>query len=117
MRAIRDFTIGKYLASFSNALDWSHFATMIAGWCLWHEQVRLGSRFRMDSRYAVLVSPDSQARYFKTNSSEEEKLLHLSKSLDELGQNLRAYTNISCICGERRDLAQAGPRLGHDSIF
>ena len=100
VRAVRDFTIAKYLTSFSNALDWCHFATMIAGWCVWHEQVRLSSRFRMDSAYAVLDSPDSPARYFKTNSSEEEKLLLLSRSLDELGQNRSAYANITCICGE-----------------
>jgi hypothetical protein len=74
---------------------------MSIGWWLWYQQVNMTSQFKVDTGYTVLASPadETQARFFMTNSKEEAKFLAFSKSLYDLGQNLRTYSNMTSICG------------------
>jgi hypothetical protein len=55
----------------------------------------------MQSQYNVLNSPGEQteARYFATNANEEKMFLDFSKSVSELEQRLRLYSNIISVCG------------------
>ncbi len=67
------------------------------------------SQFKIDASYNILASPadETQARFLMTNSTEEAKFLAFSKSFNDLGQNLRTYTNMSSICGKLNDLNPA----------
>jgi hypothetical protein len=58
----------------------------------------------MQPQYNVLISPAEQteARYLATNANEEKMFLDLTKSVSDLEQSLRIYTNILSICGESK---------------
>jgi uncharacterized protein YmfQ (DUF2313 family) len=100
-REVKRFNILQYLLSPANWLDWCHFFTMGFAWWLWYQQVNMTSQFKIDAGYNILAYPadETQARFFMTNSTEEAKFLAFSKSLSDLGQNLRIYTNMTSICG------------------
>jgi hypothetical protein len=82
---------------------------MSIAWWLWYQQVNMTSQFKIDASYNILASPadETQARFLMTNSTEEAKFLAFSKSFNDLGQNLRTYTNMSSICGKLNDLNPA----------
>ncbi len=83
-------------------MDWCHFALMITGWILWNNHVESVSKFDMQSEYNVLISTADQteARFLLTNADEEKKFLDFTKSVSELEQSLRIYTNMTSICGQ-----------------
>ena len=101
--SLKNFELLDYLLSLSNVLDWSHFALMLSGWLLWYAHVDRTVRFSqsMASAYPILASPADQtpARILLTNPDEEGRFLCFSRSLDELEQGLRQYTNVTSICG------------------
>ena len=94
----------EYFSSVSNIFDWAHFALMAWAWMQWSNYVNESFKFRMDTEYRILRSPEEQApaRILMTNGFEEQKFLNFSGSLTNLDQVYRMYINTQGLCGEEK---------------